>query len=626
MSKVPRDKINNNSDGDTKLKKNVPSGQLSKKNENEKFLKISPNLFTPERSHLFDSIDLYIQLLKSNTSNDRSFIEQGERLRNISWRILNKSLLHNGDINRSKKRDGVKNIYYILNPVNKQKPIQRATDNPEVAVNSKQNIRPINTTTQTSNLRPRPVNYIDKDSNTMRKSKTPEPLEMDLTNKKQYVKPSCTSLFSSTQCHKQSASTSNNSNGTLSHNKQNEVDSNKNLKTSYSAINSNNSNNAYSVHSTLKKHESPENVVKGFDTNTLITRKSHSNIGSNENSILNLGSSHLSSSKESGNNDKGSLHQNSLFGNPSSRSKSNGNNSANPSVRNNTSKLFFSSEDDESDWNNLSEDEDDDDFDEDNDSLYDDDEEEENYYRKQWDNLLFAKTTQTKNSVDSVSNSSSINPSPQENIKRSLLSGLFLNNLPSSVSSHALNNSIKSKLTDSSLNFTGILGTNIANSMASVSITSGIIDKPVIGTSTVTAIGSINSHKSVSPEVVNTPFDPQFYSTQPSKRGSFSSIASEFTRERYIHESNAPPSAQTLLPTALSTHMFLPNNIYQQRMAASGVSSSRRGLRRESIDIPTRTRSNTYIKTRMEITEEEKLSQAYSRRNNNQPSTHDSDH
>jgi len=49
------------------------------------------------------------------------------------------------------------------------------------------------------------------------------------------------------------------------------------------------------------------------------------------------------------------------------------------------------------------------------------------------------------------------------------------------------------------------------------------------------------------------------------RKNSFSSIASDRTKTRYKHESNAPPTASTLLPTALSTHMFLPN-AHQRRM------------------------------------------------------------
>ncbi|KAL6948670.1 hypothetical protein ACO0QE_001143 [Hanseniaspora vineae] len=49
------------------------------------------------------------------------------------------------------------------------------------------------------------------------------------------------------------------------------------------------------------------------------------------------------------------------------------------------------------------------------------------------------------------------------------------------------------------------------------------------------------------------------------RRGSFGSMVSEATRKRYVHPSNAPPTAQTLLPIAFQTHMFVPNDISLQR-------------------------------------------------------------
>lgn len=92
---------------------NKQNSGLSKQAISSEFLKVSPNLFTPERLHLFDTVELYTTLIKTSKT-----IQQGERLGNLSWRILNKALLRNNDINISKKRDGVKNIYSVLNPMN----------------------------------------------------------------------------------------------------------------------------------------------------------------------------------------------------------------------------------------------------------------------------------------------------------------------------------------------------------------------------------------------------------------------------------------------------------------------------------------------------------------------------
>lgn len=89
--------------------------------------------------------------------------------------------------------------------------------------------------------------------------------------------------------------------------------------------------------------------------------------------------------------------------------------------------------------------------------------------------------------------------------------------------------------------------------------------------------------------------------------GSFSSIISDSTLQRYAHQSNAPPTAQTILPTALSTHMFLPNNVHQQRAARSISSRPGSSRRRESMDIPSKNRNNSFLKTRMELSEEEEF-------------------
>lgn len=96
--------------------KELPSGLRnqekpgSKRNE---FLKVAPSLFTPEKLPLFDSLDLYTALIRSS-----NHLEQGERLHNLSWRIMNKALLKEHELNKSKKRDGVKNLYRVINPAN----------------------------------------------------------------------------------------------------------------------------------------------------------------------------------------------------------------------------------------------------------------------------------------------------------------------------------------------------------------------------------------------------------------------------------------------------------------------------------------------------------------------------
>lgn len=479
-------------------------------NDNDKFLKITPNLFTPERLDLFDSLDLYITLIKNNKS-----IENGERLKNLSWRIINKSLIN---INRSKKREGVKNIYYILNPQSQsQQQLLRPSKN--IQTNQKQN--------STTSLFPK-------------------------------------SKFKSTT--------------TLSPNVIQRYQSHTNI---------------------IKKKEDPENVVKGFDTNTIITRKISNS------TILNRSSSH---SKLNGNtfyiektptpDNSGNNSDNNLSNKIISRTESlfANNNNNNSNLRNTQSSLFLSSEDEESDWNTLSDDDEDDD-DDDDDELYDD-EEEERYYRKQWDKLLFAKNLppQQKSNGSSLSssNNSFATQSSSHEVKKSLLSGLFLNTQGNTSTTTTNNNT--------PLSSSHILQPHPISSVSSTAISATPIPLPTLETQPINAIGSV-------PQNNNTLKTKSGFTR--SSRESFSSIVPESIRQRFFTESNAPPSAQTILPTALSTHMFLPNNIHQQRIAAAEGLSMTKMKRRESIDIPSKNRNITHIKTRMEISEEEKLSKDF---------------
>ncbi|CCF60149.1 hypothetical protein KAFR_0J00810 [Kazachstania africana CBS 2517] len=223
-------------------------------------------------------------------------------------------------------------------------------------------------------------------------------------------------------------------------------------------------------------------------------------------------------------------------------------------------KIFFSSEDDLSDWNiSVSDDDDDDDDedyeedDEDDEDDDDDDEDEDKFYKKQLDKLLFAKTS-------SPGSSSSHN---DHTVKKSLLSGLFSSGPP----------------------------------VTHQNVTSSPHNMTTLETSNVIAVGSVTPpHQLQAKEVIKR------------TTGSFSSIVSENTRDRYAYESNAPLTAKTILPTALSTHMFIPNSVHQMRMDAA---TRRRG----SIDIPNKNRNG--IKTRMELSEEASFNKHTRRGNNN---------
>lgn len=123
--------------------------------------------------------------------------------------------------------------------------------------------------------------------------------------------------------------------------------------------------------------------------------------------------------------------------------------------------------------------------------------------------------------------------------------------------------------------------------------------KPSLKTSNVTALASLSPQQGTNIGRLPMEIQKDFKSNSGSN---------------HPYESNAPLTAQTILPTALSTHMFLPNNIHQQRMAmATGMNQRHRFPRRESMDIPSKNRNTGFLKTRMEISEEEKMVRTISR-------------
>ncbi|CCE63629.1 hypothetical protein TPHA_0F01450 [Tetrapisispora phaffii CBS 4417] len=593
------------------------------KSNNEKFLKISPNLFTHERLHLFDSMDLYLDLMKINSiftksnTNYTSIMEQGDRLNNISTRILNKSLLKDKQLNKSKKKEGVKNMYHILNSS-----LMQAVNN-----GTSNNI----TQKQTLNTHDTSASNITT-----------------IANSKIVRQPVVVSVTSNTSNH-----------GAIFHDTNTENKNSDNIQNKSRDYES--QINLQRIHSRPRtRQEDPDVVVKGFDTTTVIVRKSPSTIDNN-NIITPV-------SKQSSSNVDQHLHkQNSLFSNLNTYHNTTTNDNINKQInikddnrgntsvgtssalgfqaQNKNSKLFFSSADEDSDCDAFSdtEDDDDDEDDDDFDSLYEE-EIEDKYMKKKWDNMIFSK----KNTGDLSNNSSaSTNKSSTDPIKKSLLSGLFLNNMNKETkdqfkgeinkedseliktSSTSPGMGHRSKLTmekikskEISGKFTDLLGSDLSkisnNSTNYIndinkSGSNSAIDTPTIKTFNVNALGAMSP-----PRDAISSFDPQAFRSSTRTRSSFSSIVSEFTSERYIHQSNAPPSAHTILPTALSTHMFLPNNIHQQRLAASSMNKSRsffeQGSRRESIDIPSKSRNSVSIKTRVEIKEEEPFARDLNRR------------
>ncbi|CCD25562.1 Mks1p NDAI_0F02440 [Naumovozyma dairenensis CBS 421] len=702
--------------------------------DENKFLKVTPNLFTPERLHLFDSIDLYTSLITCS-----KFIEQGERLHNLSWRIMNKALLKNHNINRSKKRDGVKNIYYVLNPVknptnygssSSSSSSSTARANNTIQVRSHTQVQPqhaiqtrlhsesndrSNRTVPTSNkslfagnttalpksreilleVSPLPNSASTSTISSRRTSIQPvmEGNKQEATNDNTHTSTSSadvasipykssTGLFSNmTEKYKTTV------NNDISHNNGDSSNTNHSNQGSNKIINF-----KMSTNSVLKK-ENPQTIVTGFDTNTIITKKVVSN---NDSDKITTNITNTLFSRKSPN-----LKKHSLFAKHSGTDLQKID--VSKSLDKNNNKIFFSSEDeedDDSDWDSVSEDSDL--YADDDDDGFDDlnEDEEDQYYRKQWDKLIFTKNKNknknNENRKKMKSNQSSVSSNntvrSHERVRRSLLSGLFVNETMENQNSNNITNNDESQTTNDNIQITNKKDhSNSTSSMLSLqtqltpkhnnntntttpapihSQDSGLISRlATLETSTVNALGSVSPPRSSdltsTVNLIKTQQEQQEQqgrsrsrtrtttkkTSRPRTRRteSFSSIVSEATGERYLHESNAPPTAQTILPTALATHMFLPNNIHQQRMAANiggsrltaarlrkqeemtqreernaagggrgraggSISGSNVNSRRESMDIPSKSRNAGFLKTRMEISEEEKIVKDYNRR------------
>lgn len=700
-----------------------------------KCLKVSPNLFTPEKLNLFDTVALYTTLI-----NCSQHIEQGERLNNLSWRIINKAMLKNKSINTSKKRDGVKNLYYVLNPVNKslipRKPNTTSTNTTPTPAS----------TDKATSIPPTQPPHQDHQTALQASATT---TNVPAGARKSALKPTYKSsnvLFPMVsqrfqQQHSKYNNNNNNNNDNLMNNNNNNMH--------------NNENNDGQQHPI---------VVTGFDTNTLITKtrvksksksrsrsrsstrsstrslssdngKARNNNSNNNNKINSNNPSTDSSStdlksKYSKYNNKSNTNSNlnlqqqnkdSLFTSASSKYNNDSNaqnNSTTTTSNHNTNRIFFSSEDEEeedSEWNSLSSEDDydyddytDDDDDEEGDeedrtrenrrnrrslrenfSNEDDEEDDDDqYYKRQWNKLVFTKQSKLKatisppdsmpSSVEKSNDRLTPSNSHEQIIRKSLLSGLFSNekhnnnsgssnSTPSpSVKSSTHHISTSSETTSSTTSINGKIS-NYQHHHHVLPSTGNMthLNKDIITTTTtVTAHGSVTPAQG--PMNVIVPLEEMIQrerrgrqmsrpltatnSRKMSRRNSYNSLFSdedeietehnksteETTRGRrnekdksagelrdspHDKQSNAPLTAQTILPTALSTHMFLPNSIVQQRRASrngGGLPEASRPTamqrqqahpamaRRESIDIPTKNRSQLFLKTRMEISEEEK--------------------
>ncbi|KAG0658474.1 hypothetical protein C6P45_002177 [Maudiozyma exigua] len=562
----------------------IPPTQINHNNNYETFYKISPNLFTPERLDLFNSIDLYCSLI--NVSKN---LEHGTRLNNISWRIINKALLKDHSINKSKKRD-VRPIITTAELFQKYKPQPKSIGNKK---EDPQNIiegfdtssSSIPTTTTNNETLAKPV-MIKKDS-----------------------------LFSATDTNK----------------------NNGNIKESHSFFNNDNNNNNKIFFSSEDEY-SDWNSISDDD----MDYDDDDFYNENDNVIMSTNSNNTTSSRTSS---RRSNRNNERIGRSQYRQGTNSNNNnINNKSENRSNKNYRARH------NNRYDDE----FDED-----DDDEEDDQYYRNQWDKLMFTKTenfhTSRPSSMTSSTSNNNNNNHHQHNnnnnngsmtspdsAKKSLLTGLFSNENNSSNKPTISNHHIpRSQSSTYSIN-------EEANKSTHNTITP-IISPHLSNT-------NISSHNAPL-EVVGKKSQPSNSTTTTqvhSRTSSFNNGISLPKKDRYLHESNAPLTAQMILPTALSTHMFLPNNIHQQRLASkkaaasanitstttlrrertpseeshsinsnaivessdSGGRNQKIGRRRVSMDIPSKNRNSGFLKTRMEISEEEKTVMNRARRTN----------
>lgn len=447
------------------------SSQADVRYDGDKFLKVTPNLFTAERLHLFDSMHLYTSLMKCSKA-----VEQGERLHNLSWRIVNKALLKDGDVNKSKKRDGVRNLYYVLNSSRKQQPQQQSQQQSQQVQGSGSGSAPAAAAVKT---------------------------------------PSTTKSSASLQRRKDAKT---------------------------------------SVPAAKGPTQQPPQIDKGKGINSSQIDKKKAAAAPSSSAARTQGTFYIAGSSPT----------------PSPESQSRKLPSRQESLFGRRDQVFYSSDDDDSDWDGLSESDSSED-----EAPYDDDEEEDSYYRRQWDKLLGKQPT-----------------SQPDQMKRSLLSGLFHHHPPAPDSPGSV---------------------SLSTASGSPAPASPGLPTAATGTTTVNAVGSVTSPQG---SVANAVPPALYRESSRASRSSFSSIVSEATRERYLHESNAPPAAQTILPRALSTHMFPPNNVHQQRLAAQENKNPPPQARRVSMDIPGK-KKNGMLKTRMEISEEEKferLVKSYSRR------------
>ncbi|AET40141.1 Mks1p Ecym_5386 [Eremothecium cymbalariae DBVPG len=608
---------------------------LNDPNTDHIYLKVTPNLFTQEKLHLFESMDMYTSLIKC-----AKFMENGERLHNLSWRILNKSLLKDNDINKSKKRDGVRNLYNVINPAKQSNLLPVAS--PKTAQPRSQQLRRYNQERSPQNSFSYVSLHQQKDGSLHSTDGSPIRERVAATSSGNRNR-AATSLQVQGQMLRKapvflphsfakggSEATGSKLNQDPAANYGREkifyIDktpspeppstrdlhspSDPVLKRTPSLFVAGNSNGNLGCAAVASAASAATTTMTATSTIATTTTASSVNSGNtlgrrSTRSLLDTRNQSLFTQKPGGLNDM--VHDASTKGQITRH------------------ELLLSSEDEESDWDSMSDDSD----------LYDDDEfEEEEYYEKQWDELMFTKNKHNNSSDESLlSATHDFRNTPDGDVttsrtggvevKKSLLSDLFLHQLPHT-SMTTTNNDDQNNSSNSNNSKIPINGNNslISRKVSVVSRneTSNITVNGAVTPSSFKNTSSYLEQHFSNENAAPTPSTTSHSSVKHGSRGSFSSVISDSTRERYLHESNAPLTAQTILPTALATHMFIPNGIHQQRMIArhsilipTGPSTTFK-TRKESMDIPSKNRNNSFLKTRMELSEEESFSRVYARR------------
>ncbi|SCU88314.1 LADA_0E09450g1_1 [Lachancea dasiensis] len=526
---------------------------VSKEQGAHTFLKVAPGLFTADKLPLFDDLELYTTLIRSSKA-----LEQGERLHNLSWRIMNKALLKDHEVNKSKRRDGVKNLYRVINPA--------------------QNAQPLHTNVKKPVDRVPAMQVMSAMRNSTSEPRTPQDSRHRNLIKAHDVTPQHVQYHGGDFSHPQALPTR-----AISE-LQVRRDAHKphhDIPAPLSRIDQRDQRDVrftlgFENGSQISSPETPQHATTGFQIPATQLKKK--DIASRHHAghpdVID-GPQHRK--KPIKKNNLLSRAPESLF---ATRADDRAPESDKPGARSillerqpkslfgqrpqSTQDRVFhdSSDEDESDWDSLSDDS----------QLYDE-EEDDIYYQKQWDKLMFPRNDSLRTNFNKSTASSTTSVDHQQDPKRSLLSGLFLSEMNKKPTPQI---------------------------MSSWSLP----QQPTLEESSIVAVGDVTPSSSwKGTDAISHAISRDHI---PAQRNSFSSIISDSTRQRYTFQSNAPPTAQTILPTALSTHMFLPNNVHQQRIAKSESLRSEPVKRRESMDIPSKkTSSRSLLKTRHEISEEE---------------------